>query len=134
MCYSDTYCTNCNDGFYLYQNMCISNLTICELNGYYGVGRVCTLCQQPCKTCSASASNCTTCLEGYIFFASLNQCLVSCPAGYYRSSATNKCDLCSAECTTCVGSATYCFSCSTGYKLYTTDMKCLSTCPQYTYT
>ena len=75
ICYSDTYCSGCNTGYYLYLNTCTSNATLCYSNGYYVSGSVCYACLQPCSTCTGTATNCTNCLTGYIFFPP-NSCLI----------------------------------------------------------
>ena len=130
VCYSATFCTSCANGYFLYSNQCINDSSVCELNGHYVSGSVCYACVQPCLRCSASATNCTTCLSGYIF-SSPNQCLISCPGGYYQSGAA--CLTCSTECATCTSGPSFCLACATNYSLYLANSSCLGTCPNTTY-
>ena len=77
----------------MYINSCISNASVCEVNGYYISGNICYSCLQPCKTCTNTATNCTSCLSGYIFY-SPNSCIIECPSGLYRTN--NACANCSS--------------------------------------
>lgn len=130
ICYSQTFCTSCTSNYYLLNNSCISNSSICAVSGYYVVGNVCYPCLQPCSTCWVSSNNCTSCLQGYIFFAP-NSCVVDCPSGYFSSNQT--CSTCAPQCATCISSSTYCLTCSTGYFLYISNSSCLTSCPSSTY-
>ncbi len=129
ICYSATYCSACAVNYYLLLNACVGDPELCYSSGYYVAGRICYACLQPCGSCAVTASNCTSCLSGYIFF--LGQCLVECPSGYYRSNST--CLNCDVQCATCVTGSAYCLSCSTGYLLLSMSASCLSSCPVGTY-
>lgn len=50
--------------------------------------KICSQCQNPCKTCSNNPLNCTSCNIGYYFSESNNfqvfgVCLFICPSGFY---------------------------------------------------
>jgi len=132
VCYSSSYCTSCTSGYYLYENSCINDTSICKNNGYYVAANICYACLQPCATCWVTASNCSSCLSGYIF-ASPNNCLITCPAGFYRSG--NQCLYlaCSSVCATCVTGPDYCLTCSSNYYLLLSNSSCLSSCPNGTF-
>lgn len=129
ICYSASYCSACAPNYYLLLNHCLNDSALCYSSGYYVAGNVCYQCLQPCATCAGTASNCTSCLSGYISFQ--HQCLTECPAGYYRSNAS--CLVCAAQCATCVTGSSYCLSCTSGYLLLSTVAACLSSCPAGTY-
>lgn len=130
ICYSSSFCTACREGYYLFNNTCISNSTICYNGGYFAAGRVCYPCLQPCLRCWVTASNCTSCLSGYIFYPP-NSCLVSCPSGLFRSNST--CSACSSQCATCTSQSNYCLTCAVNYLLHLSEASCLSSCPAATY-
>lgn len=67
--------------------------------GYYASGGSCLACSIPCATCSAAASTCTSCFEGY-----------------YLNGAV--CSLCTAmaNCRDC-RNASYCVDCRSGFYL-----------------
>lgn len=100
---------------------------------------MCKLCINPCKTCSVSASNCTSCLIGFQFYSSgstvIGTCVFDCPIGYYSkvilsssSSQPNpKCLACSPSCLACSIENTTCTKCKDGYFLHLST--CLNICP-----
>ena len=42
----------------------------------------CEKCDEPCKTCSAISSQCSSCKNGLFFVQSSNECVVQCEEGY----------------------------------------------------
>jgi hypothetical protein len=49
----------------------------------------CQLCQAPCESCSGTATNCLTCVDDRQLFLHQNQCLATCPSGFYTPPATS---------------------------------------------
>lgn len=112
-------CSSCDTGSaypYLHSNTCNSKC----IDGYWGDGTKCTLCTNPCLTCTTS-SYCLTCavlttnskqtywLEG--------TCYQTCPSGYASDSSSNTCTECTNPCETCSTSTSTCTSCVSPYKL-----------------
>jgi hypothetical protein len=94
-------------------------------------------CTAPCKGCTTTATQCTSCLptpytsNNYLFSVN-NTCLSVCPNGYYLPSGTFTCQPCdSAICLTCSSTATGCTSCSSPRFLH--NSSCLLSCPNTYY-
>ena len=100
------------------------------LDSIYSLMTVSFNCSSTCKTCSSSSTTCTSCqgLSSANLFLS-NQCLSSCPLGYYNDTLDN-CDLCDQNCLTCGGTSTNCTSCTSGLVL--TGSYCKNTSLFYT--
>lgn len=114
-----------------------------ELTQYYPdqQSKVCKICMNPCKTCSVSAGNCTSCLIGFQYYSralniTMGTCVFDCPTGYYSkvilssssSSQPNpKCLPCSPSCLACSIENTTCTMCQPSYFLHLST--CLNTCP-----
>jgi proprotein convertase subtilisin/kexin type 5 len=79
-------------------------------------------CASSCLNCIISATTCTSCVSGKVFFNST--CLDSCHTGYYAD-ASFICQLCSYPCETC-SSGNLCLSCLDRYLL---NGACLVDCP-----
>lgn len=91
-----------------------------------------------CLTCSATATNCLTC--GFSSFGAdlyfrLNQCLLTCPLGFWPNITNHNCDACNEVCSVCYSSDSLsCSKCrnkTTGeifYKQIGADI-CAQTCP-----
>lgn len=87
-------CTLCVGNFSLYlflgSGQCLSacpNTTISANN-------TCTTCSSLCLTCSLLLPNCTSCLTGYLYSnstTSLQECLISCPPGYFINGTSSAC-------------------------------------------
>jgi hypothetical protein len=73
---------NCNSTHrYYFNNTCYS---LCPNATYLSYDLVsCLACSLPCRTCSGSAGNCSSCIDSYYY---LGQCLSSCPSNYYVDS------------------------------------------------
>ena len=57
---------------------------------FYALNRRCQPCQQPCRQCAGSATNCLSCIEGYEFdSAAQPRCsrINSCPFGQFRDAS-----------------------------------------------
>jgi len=104
-------CTACNQGSYLWGTQCVAQCPSGSfLNATTGI---CVPCTAPCTACSASPSTCTACESNYYYYAQLNQCFGSCPAGSLTTtSPSNACITCSNNCATCSNTTSICTSCS----------------------
>ena len=135
------YCTNsscsyCASGYYsIYQN---GVLTYCELGCLSetypdNATMNCTSCFTNCFSCS-STTRCNICKSGYYLLAvqgaNANECVTSCPPGYYNNITTLSCSSCSNNCETCT-SSNVCTDCTNNYYLYATNSSttCVSNCP-----
>ena len=90
---------------------------------------VCQPCSSVCVTCSVAAENCTstTCPQNLFFLS--NQCLSSCPDGYYADTALRQCKACATECLKCFGAgAAACTKCSASAYLQIGLTTCAATC------
>ena len=113
----------------------------CEPGEYEVVSdNSCQACSAPCILCNSTSTTCQKCrnVTGTLYFYYAEECLTTCPNGYYGEATNNTCTLCHNACPLCFGPAlTQCYSCqpdnSTGTDLYyylefgTTY--CVQTCP-----
>ena len=152
---SNTQCTSCNRGTYLYtsgtSNTCI---TACP-GGWYAdsLSLTCKPCFQSstpistpntCATCNGPNSNqCITCLSTAYWDPLTSSCINPCSAGYYADTSTHKCKQCfqaasstssTRSCQTCSGPlSSNCISCNSGEYLLPSQSTCVSNCPAGTY-
>lgn len=76
-------------------------------------------CPLPCRTCSGTKTNCTTCYNdtaitsNIYYFVAAGQCLTACPDGFFEEVAIFNCSSCNAVCKTCDIVSTNCTSCNT---------------------
>ena len=77
----------------------------------------CGACHASCAACDLprSASNCTSCVDGYLGLSS--ECVASCPMGTLADEASKVCTRCEAPCAACSGRASDCTGCATGHRL-----------------
>mgnify|MGYP000876556740 FL=1 len=150
---SDTQCTSCDSGIYLYtnNNTCLEG---CPGGWYPDTTTLsCELCFQSssassvpstCATCIGPSSNqCVTCLSGFYWNPLTSSCIKTCSAGYYADDPTRQCKQCfqaasptssPRSCQTCSGAlATDCLSCNSGEYLLPSTSSCLTSCPEGTY-
>lgn len=119
-------CTSCASNAALYNGNCVNPCPtpLVIKNG------LCVPCDSPCDTCSNTSTNCTKCLTNVSTTHLLNNtCLVSCPTGYYNTSATGDCLLCSSlslNCDICLNQ-TYCVTCNSGFVYL--NGQCLTSAP-----
>lgn len=101
--------------------------------------RINFFCQFPCATCNDSLNTqCFSCygtsISQFVYYWQ-NECLDSCPAGYFETykNSTNglnktvpmfTCEKCQAPCMTCGESATDCLTCADGFLWYDLDHTC----------
>jgi len=72
-------CTNCSTSFVLYNGACNSS---CPTGYYANTSRICIICPTGCSQC-VSATNCQSCISGYVFSAVNNSCQNSCGDGKF---------------------------------------------------
>lgn len=120
-CTSEKDCTECFEGF-LIDGQCKEDCP----DGYGKIDHKCVVCEEGCKECTLSTSNCTSCKENYHLHG--NSCVQQCPPG--TTTKSNKCIDCELPCKTCSSSPSECLSCANGYALY--NGKCILTCPDGT--
>ncbi|EAR86304.2 transmembrane protein, putative (macronuclear) [Tetrahymena thermophila SB210] len=126
-------CTSCFDSSltanYLLQGTQCTN--ICG-PGYIALtgNNVCQPCQNNCATCVTNQTTCSSCSG--IYYLSGNNCVATCPPGYYG--INNTCQQCSSPCATCSGQSTYCLTClnnaQNNINIYSYKGTCVSQCPQ----
>ena len=139
-----TICTGCISTsespqyFYATTNLCYSTCP----SGTFTSGFNCQICQAApalCKTCSATATNCTSCLNNYYLSQPVyGSCILACPSsGTYAVS-----DLVNYVCVdTCdknlmlilVNGSNTCQYCPNSTFKITTNNTCSATCPNFYY-
>ncbi|EWS75296.1 transmembrane protein, putative (macronuclear) [Tetrahymena thermophila SB210] len=95
-------CTQCQNGYLLFQGTCLEQCP----EGYLNSNGICIPCNSNCKSCQISIDNCVSCNDGYYI---LNNACLPC---------VNNCSLCS--------SSTSCTKCQLGYFLE--DSICKTQC------
>ena len=135
-------CITCTNGRYLHNEECLLSCP----SGYFGNDETnaCDMCDAFCLTCSGSSSFCTSCdstgdtpilsdntceaeCDG---FTLEDNCLVSCPIGYFANEL-NECIICNSECQTCINSPDTCVTCdASGLTPFYDDNQstCISNC------
>lgn len=91
----------------LYQKRCLGTCPI----GTYNINTICLNCSTDCFSCSGLSTNCTSCLNRYLYNG---QCLVTCPTGTYPELVLLSCQPCNPKCARCQNS-TYCQQCQSGF-------------------
>ena len=103
-------------------------------SGYYAdyTSKNCLKCDPSCKECSGPLkNNCTKCSSGSLFKPQTQECIASCPTGYFisikknlflftvnlifikKKDNKNECEKCDDTCETCELSPSYCKTCKT---------------------
>jgi hypothetical protein len=112
-CSSSTVCTACQGSYKLYPQGGNVDCDLCTSNGkFVNAGGQCADCDNSCGTCSGTSTSCLTCNtgSGYKMVVGTNQCVLSCPDGYFDD-GTNNCQKCAKTCQTCQGAADTCLIC-----------------------
>ncbi|KAM4678591.1 uncharacterized protein O3C94_010455 [Discoglossus pictus] len=112
-CKNETYCSSCQTGYYL-----------------HAVDGKCYTCDPSCQSCfGPQALDCFSCHTGY-FLDEDNQCVATCPQGFFGDLFSQSCEKCSVTCESCTGSSDNCLKCkSDEYNLFLHEGSCISTCP-----
>ena len=133
---SNTECFQCATGYHSEpssQSTCNSS---CPARYFrYPASDLCLACYFSCSSCYGTTRfDCITCNSGLYLQPSSNECLTSCPTGYYKNTTLKKCIACHSACKTCFGGDfTQCSSCQSGYFLQGDSTTCLNTCPSAGY-
>jgi proprotein convertase subtilisin/kexin type 5 len=127
-CTSASACKSCVAGFYLTGTSCVV-ASSCPAGTYAeSLNNTCNTCTSPCQTCDTFGTNCTSCINGYLYYSNL--CVSTCPSTMYPTSTL--CVNCVSPCITCT-SASACKSCISGTYLTSTSCVVASSCPAGTY-
>jgi hypothetical protein len=118
------HCLTCNALYQYYITETSECVSQCP-DGYYPNGKVCVKCQSPCNTC-LSNTQCTSCLDSYLYHSSKNKCLSTCPSDF-TIQQENKCIDCSTNCNTCKTTISQCTSCANSLALM--NNQCIPNCP-----
>jgi len=96
---------------------------------FFSTNTSCSFCKQPCRSCSGTEANCTSCFKNSsIPNLFVNQCIDTCPKGYV--SIDGICEKCKSPCALCEGTPDHCISCDgTGGTKYVHDDQCWADCP-----
>uniref|UniRef100_A0A8C2YIS2 Proprotein convertase subtilisin/kexin type 5 n=1 Tax=Chinchilla lanigera TaxID=34839 RepID=A0A8C2YIS2_CHILA len=86
-------------------------------------------CHPSCKTCSGSATLCTSCPKGAYLLA--QACVSSCPQGTWPSVRSGSCENCAEDCASCSGDD-LCTQCHTqlDHPLFLHEGRCYHSCPE----
>ena len=80
VCTNANTCSNCDDGYYVKNGMCVTDCG----EGYFLGYDECYECEESCLNCTGNGSDyCTEC-ESPLYFHE-DKCLDSCPTGYMKS-------------------------------------------------
>ncbi|KAL4499150.1 hypothetical protein ABPG72_017052 [Tetrahymena utriculariae] len=130
-------CLSCSSPNFLQtdRNSC---LPTCKASEYKDLTtNKCFQCNPACLACSGPGSDqCLGCLPGQFLFTqpnNKNNCVLSCPDGYFNDATKNACSQCSLTCLTCTapGDSNSCLTCSK--TTYLLNGQCVSSCPQKYY-
>ena len=115
--YDKDNCLSCDSSrnLALYLETCIDKSTIIE--GYYYDSNTNSFlaCESPCKTCSESKSNCSSCIDNYCLYS--NECIINTTViPNYHCNSNNIYEKCSDNCFSC--DSTSCLYCLSDYGLY----------------
>ncbi|CAN9513173.1 unnamed protein product [Ophioblennius macclurei] len=108
-------CSTCKPGFLKQGSLCVET---CSENHFVNKSsQICERCDPSCNKCwGPGNTNCLTCRVGYIYMKHWNQCLKSCPSGYYPDKSDAACHQCHPTCKTCSDkTAIGCQSCYHGF-------------------
>ena len=106
-----------------------SCLIECPVGMYNGGFGICQYCDEDCRTCSFSASNCKSCdMSGPKAFLLDNKCIEQCPVDH--GNIAGVCFACESPCATCGTGPNVCTSCDgTDGKILNYGPTCVDTCP-----
>ena len=103
---SDSTCTKCHDGQYLYNGICYSDK--CPIGSFLSDSEIliCSSCDSSCETCS-SAQKCDTCRQGEHIDFTTGLCISNCKSHYYQDEL-GQCNECDSTCLECYRTPTTC--------------------------
>ncbi|KAL4438376.1 hypothetical protein ABPG74_009415 [Tetrahymena malaccensis] len=157
-------CLSCNEGYSLQGNYCVNKTchssclscsgpnqnqcTSCPTGNYLDSRNTCQPCQYPCENCFNSATECTTCGQGYEMDKFLGKCVsmntcdsscVKCSAYRDPTKCTScrdgqflnqegRCQKCDESCATCSQKENKCIKCADGWEYDANNRKCHMNC------
>jgi len=95
-------------------------------NGFYEAAQICYSCDASCKTCTGTATNCTSC-DLTLRYLLNNKCL--CREGYFDNGGV--CNPCDVTCGSCVTSVTNCLTCNSSHFTLLNGSTCVCSPGQY---
>lgn len=127
-------CKSCKSGFFLIKTSL--NTIVCSDNilKYFSVlgQNYYEQCAENCETCIDSATKCLSCnkSQSYIPIKNTNECVKTCPDGYWLNFIEKNCQLCHPSCKKCLDNNNYCLESSEGYfPLKENKSMCYNECP-----
>ena len=134
--------SSCDDCSALGPNACTKCKTSNGVTAYLHLGSSgtsgsCYVCDGSCgSSCSGTtATDCLSCKAGDYLDPIAHSCGSTCPAGYWKNTATTTCDACDSSCATCSGAGpSQCLSCNRkGAKPYLDGSVCVAACSTASY-
>ncbi|EGR30395.1 hypothetical protein IMG5_133130, partial [Ichthyophthirius multifiliis] len=144
-CINAISCTNCIQGYYLDNSICVQNCPIgkykndinrnctsqnvsciqeCPIGKFKNDSdRTCTLCNNSCSSCT-SLNQCQSCNQG--FYLDNSVCVQECSVGKFKNNSDRTCTSCDNSCSSCT-SLNICQSCNQGF--YLDNTICVQECP-----
>ncbi|XP_053319728.1 proprotein convertase subtilisin/kexin type 5-like [Spea bombifrons] len=107
-------------------------IVTCVESQYFNVADgKCYNCDSSCQTCfGPQALDCFSCHSGY-FLDKENQCVATCPQGYFADQFSQTCEKCSDTCESCTGASDNCVSCKLDKQsVFLHEGNCLPDCPE----
>ncbi|EAR86012.1 leishmanolysin family protein (macronuclear) [Tetrahymena thermophila SB210] len=165
-CFGPSYnqCLSCNDGYSLQGNQCVdttchsscqscsgpnsNQCTSCPAGQYLDSRKTCQPCQYPCENCFNSATECTTCGQGYEMDKFIGKCVsmntcdssclecsafrdptkcTSCRDGQFLNKE-GRCQKCDESCATCAERENKCIKCADGWEYDEYNKRCRMDC------
>uniref|UniRef100_A0A673M7X5 Proprotein convertase subtilisin/kexin type 5-like n=1 Tax=Sinocyclocheilus rhinocerous TaxID=307959 RepID=A0A673M7X5_9TELE len=124
-------CITCLHYFLKFKNntrMCVPE---CPTGFFWDDKKRCKKCSPLCESCMGSRSDqCSACRPGLYLVEGGNNCVISCPGGFYLDLDSTMCRKCRENCKKCT-SANICTECQTGLSLQ--GNKCQLNCEPGTY-
>ncbi|XP_048065150.1 proprotein convertase subtilisin/kexin type 5b isoform X2 [Megalobrama amblycephala] len=124
-------CITCLHYFLKFKNNTRTCVPECPSGFFRDDKKRCKKCSPLCESCVGSRSDqCSTCRPGLYLVEGANNCVSSCPDGFYLDLESTMCRKCSENCKKCT-SANICTECQTGLSLQ--GNKCQLSCEPGTY-
>ena len=111
----DNTCQLCDSSCFTCAGIYDLNCTSCYNTTYLNPSPIgnCLPCDPSCENCQNISTNCTSCNNGTFYYP--NECLITCPDGYWMQTSDNTCQNCDNTCATCsAGTSLDCITCPDG--------------------
>ncbi|ELT87217.1 hypothetical protein CAPTEDRAFT_106129, partial [Capitella teleta] len=92
--------------------------------------RLCEMCTEPCLKCRGpdTASECSSCIAGFLLIPELGSCQRQCPQRYYTATHQKVCIRCVNHCKSCPESPDRCLACNDGFESLQDGSVCSAHC------